>query len=85
MTNQIVPGGFLIFFLFRDFNVSDISLIVNSIRVNFEFVLNSKLDGLQLLSSKFDMEQNTLFNLTKNQHYILILIFMCKVFSIRCT
>ena len=59
MTNQIVPGGF--FFIFRDFNISEISLIVNSIIANFEFVLNSKLGGLQLLSSKFDMEQKKLF------------------------
>ena len=58
MTNQIVPGGF---FIFRDFNISNISLIVNSIIANFEFVLNSKLGGLQLLSSKFDMEQKKLF------------------------
>ena len=58
MTNQIVPGGF---FIFRDFNISEISLIVNSIIANFEFVLNSKLGGLQLLSSKFDMEQKKLF------------------------
>ena len=57
MTNQIVPGGF---FIFRDFNISEISLIVNSIIANFEFVLNSKLGGLQLLSSKFDMEQKKL-------------------------
>ena len=52
--NQIVPGGF---FLFRDFNISEISIIVNSIIANFEFVLNSKFGGLQLLSSKFEMEQ----------------------------
>jgi hypothetical protein len=46
MTNQIVPGGF--FFIFRDFNISEISLIVISIIANLEFVLNSKLGGLQL-------------------------------------
>jgi PIN domain nuclease of toxin-antitoxin system len=40
-----VPGGF---FIFRDFNISEISLIVNSIIANFEFVLNSNLGGLQL-------------------------------------
>jgi hypothetical protein len=49
-----VPEGF---FLFRDFNISEISIIVNSIIANFEFVLNSKFGGLQLLSSKFEMEQ----------------------------
>jgi hypothetical protein len=50
MTNQIVPGGF--FCLLRHFNISEISLIVNSIKCSFESVLNSKLGGLQLLSSK---------------------------------
>jgi hypothetical protein len=49
------------FFIFRDFNISEISFIVNSIIANFEFVLNSNLGGLQLLSSKFDMEQKKLF------------------------
>ena len=49
------------FFIFRDFNISEISLIVNYIIANFEFVFNSKLGGLQLLSSKFDMEQKKLF------------------------
>jgi hypothetical protein len=47
--------------LFRDFNISEISLIVNSIIAKFEFVLNSKLGGLQLLSFKFEMEQKKLF------------------------
>jgi hypothetical protein len=42
------------FFLFRDFKISEISIIVNSIIANFEFVLNSKFGGLQLLSSKFE-------------------------------
>jgi hypothetical protein len=45
-----------------DFNISEISLIVNSIIANFEFVLNSKLGGLQLLSSKFDMVQRNKVN-----------------------
>jgi hypothetical protein len=67
MTNQIVPGGF--FFIFRDFNISEISLIVNSIIANFEFVLNSKLGGLQLLSSKFEMEQKKLFRRLQTAEY----------------
>ena len=47
MTNQIVSGRlFFFFFLYLG------TLIVNSIIANFEFVLNSKLGGLQLLSSK---------------------------------
>jgi hypothetical protein len=36
------------------------NIIVNSIIANFEFVLNSKFGGLQLLSSKFEMEQKKL-------------------------
>jgi hypothetical protein len=49
-----VPGGF--FFIFRDFNISEISLIVISIIANLEFVLNyilcvDDIDKCNLLNS----------------------------------
>jgi hypothetical protein len=39
-------------------SISEISIIVNSIIANFEFVLNTKFGGLQLLSSKFEMDNS---------------------------